>query len=226
MENRPVSTGIDHGSPARPGRWDWLEARRSSAFVVAGSLVFTSLFAPLGISLLIARPWLLGLIIVGLAVVSVAVGLLGLYPALRGRAPGLALAGAGSATVAGAAAAVLVGLSSAALVSGLAFGVEFTVPMEAFLTIAVMMALGYSLGFLAFGVAGRKATALSGRVTNLLLVGGVALLVPLAGELLRIAIGTGPPSWLVFPVILIVAADTIGVGVALRQADGARGAAR
>lgn len=226
MENHSTPAALDRGAPASRGRWESLVSRRSSAFVVAGSLVLASLLAPIGMSPVTDRPWLAGLGLVGLAVVSVAVGHLGVYPALRDRAPRLALAGAVSATVAGAAGAVLVGLTGAALVSGLAVGVALTVPKVVFMAIAVVMAMGYGVGFLTFGLAGRHASALSGPISTLLVAGGVALLVPVAGELLRLGIGTGTPPWLVVPVLAFVAVDTIGVGLGLRRADRKRGATR
>lgn len=220
MENHASTAAIDRGSSPDVGRWESLENERRRAFVLAGALVLASLVTPVGLSAVTDLAWLAGLGLVGLGVASVAVGLLGLYPAVDDRSPRLAVAGAVCAGVAGAAATALVGLTVAALASVVAFGVEPAVPMALFVAVALLMAVGYALGFLLFGMAGRSAAALPGTSVRLLLVGGGALLVPAVGELARVGFGVGPPPWTVFPVLAVAGLATLGVGVTLRPAAG------
>jgi hypothetical protein len=54
---------------------------------------------------------------------------------------------------------------------------------------------------------------------RLLIGGGVLPLVPVVGELLRIVIGLGPPLWVLFVALGVVALDALAVGYSLRSAS-------
>ena len=92
-----------------------LEQRSASEFLVTGVLILASLVVPVGLKPFTDLPWVSGIVLIALAVVSVAVGLVRLYPRMNDRTPKLALAGVGAATVAGVAALGLVVLASIAV---------------------------------------------------------------------------------------------------------------
>lgn len=196
-------------------RWKPLERRSGSAFVLAGVLILASLVVPIGFEALTDRSWATGLVLVGLAVVTVTVGLFGLYPRVNDRAPWLALAGAGAAAVAGVAALVLIALAAIALVAGIA-RLPVPEPMGAFAALGLSMAGGLSLGLLLFGGASWRTAIPSRAVGGLLIAGGAALLAPVAVELLGPAFGVATPAWLLFGAIGAVALDTLAVGYGLR----------
>lgn len=190
-----------------------LERQSAPAFLLTGVLVLGSLVAPLGLGALTERSWVAGLVLVGLAVPTASVGLLGLYPRVNDRAPRSALAGAGAAAVAGVAALGLLALVGAALGSEAAVG--RSVSRDAFALLGLSMAGGFALGFLLFGVATWRTDTPSRTVGGLLTAGGVALLVPVVVELLGPALGVSTPPWLLFPVIGGIAVDSALVGYVL-----------
>lgn len=192
-----------------------LERRSGSAFMLTGALILASLIVPIGLEALTDWSWASGLVLIGLAVLTVSVGLLGLYPQVNDRTPRLALAGAGAATVAGVAALGLVALV------GIAVGGEFVTvltvsePMSAFTLLGLSMASGFSLGLLLFGIATWQTEVPSRTVGGLLMAGGLSLLFPVVVEFLGPTFGVNTPPWLLFPVIGGVALDTMVIGYSL-----------
>lgn len=174
---------------------------------------------PLALSPLTHSSWVAGLLLVGLGVVSMAIGLLGLYPDLKPQTPGLAIAGSFAAAIAGVAAAAHVGLGVIAFGWIWVFGDPPGVPMGLYLVIASLMALGYAIGFLLYGLGGSVSAALIASTRWSLLIGGLILLVTAVGAFLRTGIGIGPPSWTVFPAIVITGVATFGTGVSIRPPE-------
>ena len=199
-----------------------LERRSGSAFMLTGVLILASLIVPIGLEALTDWSWASGLVLIGLAVVTVSVGLLGLYPRVNDRTPRLALAGVGATTVAGVAALGLIALV------GVAVGGEFVAmpsiaePMSVFTLLGLSMASGSSLGLLLFGIATWQTEVPSRTVGGLLMAGGLSLLFPVVVELLCLTFGVNTPPWLLFPVIGGIALDTMVIGYRLKNAREAR----
>ncbi|WP_143423303.1 hypothetical protein [Halegenticoccus soli] len=193
-----------------------LEQRNASAFLVTSVLILASLVVPVGLEPLTDLSWVSGLVLIALAVVSVAAGLVGLYPRVNNRTPKLALAGVGAATVAGVAALGLVGLTGVAVWNEFDFGLIVANPMRVFMLVGLLIAGGFSLSLLLFGAAVWKTESSSRTVGGLLIVGGGALLAPVAVELLGLLFEVNAPAWLLFPVIGGLALDTAAVGYSLR----------
>lgn len=217
MENHRSTSTIDRSERPHVVLWKLIEAHTASAFTLGGASLLASLFVPVGLLALTEWSWLAGIVLAGLAVVATAVGLLGLYPRADGRSPKLAMAGAVSAAVAGTAGSILLALSGLTVTAITLPDFEFSVGMRPFAIIALAMAGGYALGFLSFGTAGRRGDDLSGRTSQLLAGGGALLLVPVVGGLLQLGFGIGQPPWLLFPILGLVAIDTVAVGVSLRS---------
>lgn len=193
-----------------------LERRSASAFLGAGVLILASLVVPVGLNSVTDWSWVSGLVLIALAVVSVAVGLFGLYPRVNDRTPRLALAGVGAASVAGVAALGLIVLAGIAVGNKTDLGLTVGNPMRVFVLVGLLMAGGFSLGLLLFGVAIWQTEGAARTVGGLLIFGGGALLAPVAVELLGLPFGVNAPPWLVFPVIVGLALDTVAVGYSLR----------
>lgn len=183
------------------------------AFLAAGSLLLGSLVVPIGLSPVTRYGWVVGLLLVGLGVVSAAIGLLGLSLGLERPAPLLAFAGAATAVIAGVAAVALVAVSAIAIGWIAAFGEVPAVPKPAFLVLASLMAVGYAVGLLVTGLAVYTSGVTSVATIRFLLLGGSVLLVAAVGALLRMGIGIGLPPWTVPPAILVAGLATVGVGV-------------
>lgn len=215
MEDHPLPAAAERERPTDSIVPETIEPRTASAFTVAGGLLIASLVVPVGLSPLSDSAWVAGLVLVGLAVVAVATGLVGVYPRVSGRHPRVAAAGLISAAVAGIAAIGLLGLASLALIGEGAFGFDIGTPMSLFVVIALTMTGGFALGFLSFGLAGLVEDRPSRHVGALLFVGGLLLLVPVVGELLHRGVGIGPPGWILFPVIGLVALDLLVLGYSL-----------
>ncbi|MFB6201383.1 MAG: hypothetical protein ABEI98_05170 [Halorhabdus sp.] len=60
----------------------------STAFAAAGASLLASLLAPFALLVVIDWSWLVGIVLVGLAVVMAALGLLGFYPYASVDSPG------------------------------------------------------------------------------------------------------------------------------------------
>lgn len=193
-----------------------LEQRSASAFMLTGVLILASLIAPIGLEVVTELSWVAGLALIGLAVATVSVGMLGLYPWVNDRTPRLALAGAGAATVAGLAALGLIALAGIAVGSEFVAGLTISDPMSVFAGLGLLMAGGFALGFLLFGIATWRIAAPSRTIGGLLFAGGVALLAPVVIELLGLALGVNTPPWLLFPIIVGVALDTAVIGYHLK----------
>jgi hypothetical protein len=193
-----------------------LEQRSASAFLVTGVLILASLVVPVGLEPFTKWSWVSGIVLIALAVVSVAVGLIGLYPRVNDQTPKLALAGVGAAMVAGVAALGLVVLTGVAVGNEVDFGMIVATPMRVFMLVGLLMAGGFSLSLLLFGAAIWHSESSSRTVGGLLIVGGGALLAPVAVELLGLLFKVNVPPWLLFPVIVALALDTVAVGYSLR----------
>ena len=196
-------------------RWELLEQRRGSAFGLAGVLILASLAVPAALGLVTDRAWVAGLLLVGVAVVSVAAGLAGLYSDVSDQVPRLAVLGIGAATIAGLGALGLIALVVLGL-AGQTLGVTLADPMGVFSALGLAMAGGFALGFLLFGFASWFADRPSRTVAGLLLLGGMALITPVGIEVLGLTMGIETPPWVLFPVIGLVALDAIAVGYLLR----------
>lgn len=184
--------------------------------MLAGLLIVSSVIVPVGLESFTDWFWASGILLIGLAVVAVAVGLFGLYPQVSDRDPRLAVTGAVFAAIAGIAGS-LVAMMGFAIGAEVALGMNSPKPTAIFGIVALLMAGGFSLGFLMFGIVGWRTGILSRTVGNLLLVGGVLLLVPVVVELLGLVSEIETPPWVFFPVIGLVAIDALAVGYTLRS---------
>lgn len=218
MENHRSTSSIDRSERQGIASREPPERHVPYLFLLAGASLLTSLFVPIGLGAFTEWSWLAGIGLVGLAVLSVCIGLLGLYPAGRARTPRLAIVGVISAAVAGAAGLTVIALSVATATSVFLPGVEFSVGMRTFVRLALTMAGGYSLGFLAFGLGGLRSSSLPRRTGQLLAVGGLLLAVPVVGGLAQLVVEMRLPAWVLFPVLGLVAVDTLAVGLSLRSA--------
>ncbi|MDX1744689.1 MAG: hypothetical protein R3324_02025, partial [Halobacteriales archaeon] len=88
-----------------------------------------------------------------------------------------------------------------------------------FQVLALAMAGGLSLGFVLFGVGRARTGGFSDTPGCLLVTGGVVLLVPVLGELLRMGVGIGTPPWILFVALGVTALDTLAVGYSYRTAS-------
>lgn len=192
-----------------------LEQRSASAFVLTGVLILASLVVPVGLKTVTDWSWVVGLVLISMAVVAVSAGLVGLYPQVKNHTPKLALAGVGAAIVAGVAAVGLITLVGTALGSQLVGDLTVYKPMRVFTLVAFLMSGGFSLGLSLFGAAIWQVGSASRTVGGLLMVGGVALLVPVLSELFGSIFGLNTPPWILFPVIIGVALDTVAIGYQL-----------
>jgi hypothetical protein len=215
------SPGIVNGYESNAGflSWDSFENQLPSAFTLGGILLVASVFVPVGLAVVTEWSWASGLVLVGLGVVAMAVGLLGMYPQVRDQAPWISRIGILCATVAGVAAVGLIVLVGTAVTATVTLGTALPKPMGVFQVLALSMASGLSLGFVLFGVARVRTDGSSDTPGRLLIGGGVLPLVPVVGELLRIVIGLGPPLWVLFVALGVVALDALAVGYSLRSAS-------
>lgn len=218
MTNPSVSTDSRSTPGSRVVPWTRLERRASYGFAVGGALLLASLVVPVGVAQFTEWAWVSGLFLVGFGALAVATGLLGLYPGSDDPVPGLSVVGAFSSAVAGVAAAGLVAMGALALAGG-ATGLELGKPMGVFAGVALSMGAGLALGLFSLGVARYCTDGAAGSTAALLIAGGVALSVPVVGELLRFGVGVGTPPWLLFPVLVAVALDALAVGYLLRRED-------
>lgn len=215
MANQPSTHVTNRESTPPSAPWKWLEPRTALAFEFAGALLIASILVPIGLGTVTDWSWVSGLVLVGLAVMAVAAGLLGLYPQVHNRARWLTLTGAVCAVIAGAAGFSLIVMGSTALLAEGALGVEISNPKGLFKLIAFSMAGGFSLGFLSFGAVSWRANVPSRVVGKLLVVGGAVLFVPVVSEFLRFAFGIGLPPWVLFPALALISIDTLLVGYSL-----------
>lgn len=217
MDTHASTAQIDRSGRLQFVPWRTLEHHTDSAFTLGGLSLLASLLLPVGLGAFAEWAWLAGIVLVGLGVLAVALGLLGLYSRTKDRSPRLATAGAVTAVVAGTAGLVLLTLSGLTAGAMVLSSIEFTVGMQSFAAIAITMAGGYALGFLSFGILALRSDAPSDRTGLLLTGGGVLMLVPVIGALLQLGFGVDQPPWLLFPVLGLVAIDTVAVGISLRS---------
>ena len=219
MKNHRSASTIDRAGRDSVAPWESLENHAPNAFTVAGASLLASLFVPLGLSAILDRSWLVGIALVGFAVLAAALGLLGLHRRTRIESPGLAFAGAASATTAGTAGIVvlvLAGLTGAGIYSPT---LSSSVGKQAFVVLSLTMAAGYGVGFLAFGVGSVRSADTHTRPGRLLTAGGLLLLVPVVGGFLQLGSGIALPAWVVFASLGPVSVLTVAVGVSLRSTN-------
>lgn len=185
--------------------------------MLAGGLTIASFIVPVGIAALTDWAWASGILLIGFAVMGVAVGLFGLYPQTNERAPRLAFTGAIFAGIAAIAALIVIVSTGIILLFGLGMGTNFPMPVEIFLVVALSMSGGFSLGFLLFGIAIWKISTISSRVGHLLVGGGLLLLLPVVVESLGLVSNVSTPPWLLFPILGAVAIDILAIGYLLPQ---------
>ena len=197
--------------------WESLESYAPTAFAVAGASLLASLFAPLALLVVTDWSWLAGIALVGFAVVTAALGLLGLHPRTSVDSRKLAVAGAAFATtavIAGTVVLALTGLTGAAIHLP---NVEFSVGKQGFVVLSLTMAAGYALGFLSYGIGILRSSSKPDRTGVLLTTGGLLLLLPVAAAVLQLSGWIVTPAWVVFPTLGLVAVDTVAVGLSLRS---------
>jgi len=216
MSERLESTDTEFTGEPGAVPWNWLERRTGVAFAAGGAALVASAIVPVALGAVTEWSWVAGIVLVGGAVLGFAAGLLGLYPTSSPTAPRLASLGAVSAGIAGVGGLAMGAMGSLAVVAG-AVGVDLGKPMGVFAAVALSMGLGLAVALVTFGVASWIAPDTGTVTPALLTVGGAALLVPVGGELLRLAVGIAPPGWLLFPVLAGVAVDGLLIGYVLRR---------
>lgn len=199
--------------------WRSLEENAGEAFLVGGLLMIASAIMPVALSTLTNWAWVTGILLIGIGTLSVAAGLLGLHPTLVDQSPGLARLGAVAAGIAALGAVALASMGSVAGVFGGALGLALPKPTMAFKLVALTAAAGLAVGLLAFGVAAIRTAAPTRSIGGLLTGGGVVLLLPVVNESLRLTLGTGVPSWILFPAIGLLAFDAVAIGFAIRSEE-------
>lgn len=217
MDPHPT-TGVDDSNPPLDiVPWESFETHRASAFEIAGGLTIASFIVPVGISALTDWAWASGILLIGFAVIGVAVGLFGLYPQTNEGAPRLAFTGVLFAGIAAIAALILIVSTGIILLFGLGTVTSSSMTVEIFLLGALSMAGGFSLGFLLFGIAGRRVSTISSRVCHLLVGGGLLLLLPVVVETLGFVTNVSTPAWILFPILGVMAIDMLAIGHLLPQ---------
>jgi hypothetical protein len=218
MSNRQWRADTETTNETHTVPWDWLERHAGPAFMSGGATLVASILVPVALALVTEMAWAAGLVLVGAAVLAFAAGLLGLYPRSRDAAPRLSFLGAASTVMAGTAAFGLIAMGALAVIAGI-LGVDLGKPVEVFATVALSMGFGLAIGLFTFGIA-LSTIEETGTVTAALLVGGgVALLVPSGGELLRIVVGTASPPWLLFPALVSLSLVGVTIGLVHRRRD-------
>ena len=190
--------------------WNSLERWRSTAFLVAGGLVFGFVVSNAVEAFTAAQPptWV-NTLFVSPALLAAAVGLLGFYPLLADRVPRLALASAVVVTVAGIAATALFAVTTA---NGLVTGVQLP-----FLSVYLLTLLTTILGFVLFGVACLWTRTPSRRI-------GLLVLRPPAVNIIMIVTAPmNPPQWATFLISALWTGAILAIGFALRSEDGSTG---
>lgn len=194
-----------------------LEQNTSAAFTLAGVALLASLLVPVGLSMVTSWAWVAGLILVGVGVFAAVSGLLGFYIGVAERASLSATTGVLGGVVAGIAALSLLAMAGYALIVGVILGVELGKPIVVFKTGALLLAGGLTVGYIALGVAGWRAGPDYSTAGQMLVLGGLLLLVPTGGEVLRIVMGIQQPEWVFLPILVLVSLTTVAVGYVTRQ---------
>lgn len=205
-----AETGTGRSSGIVP--WDDLERRVAPAFTLAGVLLVLSAVVPAGLDAVTDRAWAAGVVLASAAVVAVALGLLGTYPRAVHGAPGLARTGAIAGALAGLAALAVIGVVAALLGGNVAIGPNLPVLEPAFAALALGMAGGYGIGFVAVGIACRRTDGALRNAAPLLVLGGASLLVPAIGFASELAGGVGVPKPVPLLALAVVALTTLVAG--------------
>lgn len=215
MKNKRSVTAVEPEREHTIIPWNPLVEAADSAFKLAGIMILASMIIPIGLKAFTDRAWAVGLVLVGVAVVAATLGLLGLYPRINDTAPVLAKTGALFSVIGGTTALAILAGVAIILAAGVVVGPNLQLLKGAFMTLALMMAGGFSLGFSSFGLGSLRTGVLSRTVGRLLVIGGVVLLVPVVGHLLRLGFGTGLPPWVAFLMLGLGAIITLSVGYRL-----------
>ncbi len=197
--------------------WESFESYASVAFVVAGTSLLASLFAPLALLVVTDRSWIAGISLVGFGVVAAAFGLLGLHPRASVDSRRLAVAGAAFAATAAIAGSVVLALAGLTGVAMHLPDVAFSVGKQEFVVLSLTMAAGYALGFLSYGIGIYRSSSEPDRTGVLLTTGGLLLLLPVAAGVLQFTGWSALRAWVVFLTLGLVAVDTVAVGLGLRS---------
>lgn len=219
MENQDSTTATEYESKSSIVQWRNLKHRTASAFTIGGVLLIASFFVPIGLEGITNWNWVSGIELVGLAVLAVTVGQVSLYKRVNARESKLPIAAVLSALVAGGGALVLMTMGGVAYVGIGVLGLELGTPKVMFKTVAFLTSSGYALGFTLFGIAGFRTETLSKTTSQLLLVGGVTLLIPIVAVSLRAGLGVNTPEWLFIPALVVVAIDTLAIGYVLKDSS-------
>lgn len=219
MENQDSTTATEYESKSRIVPWKDLKQRTASAFTIGGVLLIASFFVPIGLKGITNWNWVSGIELVGLAVVAVTVGQVGLYQRVNTRRSKLTAAAVLSAFVAGGGALALITMGGVAYVGIGVLGLELGTPKVLFKAVSFLTGSGYALGFSLFGITGLRTESLSKTTSQLLLFGGVILLIPVVAVFLQAGFGVNTPGWLFIPALVVVAIDTLAIGYVLRDAS-------
>ncbi len=184
-------------------RWDVLEERSSSLFLVAGTVLVgyggaNGIVTYTDVSVQTSVLWV--------GYVFSFLGLLGLYPSLARERPLLARVGAGTAAV-GLLAVTLVSLLSAGHLAGVV-----PRPIPGGFAIWILSLVGFIGGYLAFGLAALRSDAYSTTAGLVISVPGVIIVL----MVLHMAAGLEQP-WSVFVVSSGQAMAHLAIGATLRQ---------
>lgn len=215
MKNERSVTAVEPEREHTILPWDPLVEAVAPAFKLAGIMILASMIVPIGLEAFTDQAWAVGLVLVGVAVVAATLGLLGLYPRINDTAPVLAKAGALFSVIGGTAALALPAGVAVILAADVAVGPNLRLLKGAFMTLALLMAGGYSLGFSSFGIGSLRTGVPSRTVGRLLVVGGVVLFVPVVGHLLRLGFEIGLPPWVALLMLGLSAVLTLSVGYRL-----------
>lgn len=197
--------------------WESIEKYRASAFLLAGSSTIASVIVPVGISGLTDLARASGILLIGFAVIAVAVGLLGVYPPAYERVPRVAHTGALFAGVAAFAASSLIVGIGVVLLAEVGSGTNVPRLTGVFVVIALSMTGGFALGFLLFGFAVKHITTIPRSVGHLLVGGGSLLLLSAVVETLGSMYSVNTPPWTFFSILGVVAIDMLVIGYLLSK---------
>jgi len=205
--------------------WNWLESRTPTVFLVAGA-VFVG-YAGLKVTRLvteIAVPDVVSVTVGHLGLLGVALGLLGLYPTVRGSTPRLSRAGIVMSVLSGGCSIVLlVAVTHLTLtVSGYPAIPEDTtqgfLPPSVGVVLLFVSLLTILLGFLLFGVASLRTRAVSESIAYLLLVPGIMW------AMLFVMHATGVDGTLIGAIVYSpIGASILTIGYRLRAENAATG---
>lgn len=206
------NTGASDPAPSQGLPWELIEEHRGIAFLLAGLLILASFIIPSLLAPLTDWAWASGLLLIGFAILAVTAGLFGLYPQTTEQAPGVAVTGALFASLAASASISLIAGVGVILFAQMGLGTTASRPGELFVIIALLMVSGFALGLLFMGVAARRTASLSRNVGQLLVGGGLLLLLPVVIETVGLVSSIRTPPWLLFPIIGVVAIDMLAIG--------------